>query len=54
MKENITKTLEERIKDRIPQAKEMEAIWETADNETRAYLRGCMATAQALAGRKAG
>ena len=42
------------MKERIPQAKEMDAIWATADNETRAYLRGCMATAQALAGQKAG
>lgn len=54
MKENISKTLEERAKERIPQVKEMETIWETADKETRAYLKGCMATAQALAGRKAG
>lgn len=54
MKENISKTLEERIKDRTTQGKEMEAIWETADKETRAYLRGCIMTAHALADKKAG
>lgn len=53
MEGNIEKTIEEKMKDRIPQAKEMDAIWDTADDETRAYLRGCMATAQALASQKA-
>ena len=42
------------ITERLPQAKEMEAIWETADDVTRAYLRGCIMTAQALAEKKAG
>lgn len=50
-KNEITK---EKIKDRLPQAREMEVIWEHADDITRAYLKGCIATAQALAGKKAG
>lgn len=42
------------ITERLPQAREMEAIWETADKETRAYLRGCIMTAHALTDKKAG
>lgn len=48
------KTLEEKIKERMPQAKEMVSIWDVVDDETRAYLKGCISTAQALAGKKAG
>lgn len=54
MRENIYQTPEEKIRDRMPQAKEMETIWDIADDETRAYLRGCIVTAQALYARKAG
>lgn len=54
MKENTSKAPEEKIRDRMQQAKEMETIWAAADAETQAYLRGCMATTQAMAARKAG
>lgn len=45
---------QEKIKERLPQAKEMETIWNHADEVTKAYLRGCIVTAQALTGKKAG
>lgn len=42
------------ITERLPKIKEMDEIWETADDVTRAYLKGCIMTAQALAKKKAG
>lgn len=54
MFERKNEITQEKIKERLPQAREMDLIWEHADEVTRAYLRGCIMTAQALAGKKAG
>ena len=44
--------IEEKSKERLEQAKEMELIWNESDELTRMFLRGCIVTANALAGKK--
>lgn len=54
MFERKNEITQEKIEERLRQAREMNFVWENADEVTRAYLRGCIVTAQALAGKKAG
>ena len=42
---------EEKLQERKEQAQEMEMIWNENDEMTRMCLKGCIATANALAGR---
>ncbi len=44
--------LKEKVKLRIEQAEEMEDIWDEIDKETKMYLKGCIVTTIALAGKK--
>ena len=44
--------LKEKVKLRIEQAEEMEDIWDEIDKETQMYLKGCIVTTIALAGKK--
>lgn len=49
MKERKSKNNKDNIEKRLKQAEEMAAIWEESDETVKAYLRGCMLTARALA-----
>lgn len=40
----------DKVKERLEQAREMEIIWNENDELTRMFLKGCIATANALAG----
>ncbi len=44
--------LSEKEKERIEQVREMEFIWNKSDEMTRMFLKGCIVTASALAGKK--
>ena len=44
--------LSEKEKERLEQGKEMELIWNESDEMTRMFLKGCIVTASALAGKK--
>jgi hypothetical protein len=42
------------IQERLMQAEEMSQIWDKSPEAVQMYLKGCMATAAALAGRNCG
>lgn len=42
------------IQERLMQAEEMSQIWEKSPEAVQMYLKGCMATAAALAGQNCG
>ncbi|MBE5980375.1 MAG: hypothetical protein E7249_14755 [Paenibacillaceae bacterium] len=42
------------IQERLMQAEEMSQIWDNSPEAVQMYLKGCMATAAALAGRQYG
>lgn len=42
----------EKMKARIEQAEEMSDIWDENDAVVQAYLKGCISTAKALAGKE--
>lgn len=42
----------ESIQERLMQAEEMSQIWDKSPEAVQMYLKGCMATAAALAGRQ--
>nr|WP_314460668.1 hypothetical protein [uncultured Clostridium sp.] len=42
------------IQERLMQAEEMSQIWDKSPEAVQMYLKGCMATAAALAGRQYG
>lgn len=44
----------ENIQERLMQAEEMSQIWDKSPEAVQMYLKGCMATAAALAGQQYG
>lgn len=52
MKKKENEITNKQILERIEQAKEMNVVWEESNETVKAYLKGCMSTAAALAGGK--
>lgn len=50
----LTEIESEVIQERLMQAEEMSQIWDKSPEAVQMYLKGCMATAAALAGQNCG
>ncbi len=54
MKSSYVELSPEAIQERLMQAEDMSQIWDNSPEAVQMYLKGCMATAAALAGQQYG